>query len=135
MADVYRNYEAKCKKIREENAKLLSEFGKWISHKGLSEKTIREHVSNADFYVNEFLLYEDAIKAADGPYHVGMFLGYWFIKKALWASESSIRSNAASLKKFYDFMHEQGLVSEEAVRDMRARIREGMPEWLARRRR
>jgi hypothetical protein len=38
-----------------------------------------------------------------------MFLGYWFIKKAMWAKQSAIKSNAASLKKFYTFMHEKGL--------------------------
>src|SRR5947209_19926177 len=104
MTDSYREYEAKCERIREENKQLLSDFSQWLSRKGLSEKTIRQHSSNVDLYVNHYLLYEEAIEAADGLSHLGMFLGYWFIKKALWSSEPSIRSNAASLKKFYEFM-------------------------------
>jgi len=52
----------------------------------LSKKTIDKHVSNVDFYINDFLLYEDAIEAADGVSSMGMFLGYWFIRKAMWSS-------------------------------------------------
>ncbi len=32
-----------------------------------------------------------------------LFLGYWFIKKAMWSSPVQIKSNAASLKKFFTF--------------------------------
>jgi len=131
MVDEYHQYEEACRRIREENAKLLIDFGDWLKRKGLSEKTRCQHVANIDLYVNEFLLYEDATEAVEGPCHVGMFLGYWFIKKAMWSSESSIRSNAASLKKFYEFMHERGLVSEEALKEMREQIKEELPEWLA----
>ena len=60
-----------------------------------------------------------------------MFLGYWFIRKAMWASEASIRGNAASLKKFYKFLHEQGMVSEEDLDFLKETIKEEMPEWLA----
>ena len=44
--------------------------------------------------MNEYLLYEDATEAKDGVDDVGMFIGYWFIRKAMWASESSIKGNA-----------------------------------------
>ena len=131
MTDVYQQYEKACRKIRQDNTKLLTEFGKWLLKERLSKKTIKQHLSNIDFYINEFLLYEDAIEASEGSGHIGMFLGYWFIKKAIWSSASSIRSNAASLKKFYKFMLEHGLVSEEAVNEMLETIREEMPEWIA----
>ena len=60
-----------------------------------------------------------------------MYFGYWFIKKAMWASASSMKSNAASLKKFYSFLHEQGLISKEALADLKETIKENMSEWLA----
>lgn len=97
----------------------------------MSEKTINNHVSNIDFYVNEYLLYDDATEAKDGVYAVGMFLGYWFIRKAMWASRSSIKGNATSLKKFYAFMHEKGLINKEALIDLKQTIKKDMPEWLA----
>jgi len=62
---------------------------------------------------------------------VGMFLGYWFIKKAMWAGKSSIKGYATSLKKFYSFMHEKGLIDKEGLTDLKQTIKEDMPEWLA----
>jgi len=94
-------------------------------------ETIDSHLSNIDFYVNEYLLYEDAAEAKDGIGAIGMFLGYWFIKKAMWASQSSIKANATSLNKFYAFMYEKGLIDKEDLVDLKDTIKEGMPEWLA----
>jgi site-specific recombinase XerD len=129
--DDYEKYEKDCKKIRKVNESLLNEFGMWLKSSGLSEKTINNHLSNIDFYVNEYLLYEDATKSKDGVDDVDMFLGYWFIKKAMWASQSSIKGNATSLKKFYTFMHEKGLIDKEDLIDLKQTIKENMPEWLA----
>ena len=129
--DDYEKYERDCEKIRKANEKLLDEFEAWLKAAGLSKKTINKHVGNLDFYLNEFLLYDEATEAKDGAGDVGMFLGYWFIRKAMWASQSSIRSNATSLKKFYTFMHEKGLIKKEELTDLKQRIKEEMPEWLA----
>jgi len=129
--NVYEQYEEDCKRIREANERLLNDFGAWLKLSGLSEKTINNHISNIDFYINEYLLYEGATEAKDGVNTVGMFLGYWFIRKAMWASPSSIRGNAASLKKFYAFLQEKGLIDKEDLNDLEKDIKEDMPEWLA----
>ena len=130
MTDDYEKYERACQAIRKDNAALLKTFADWLRAKGLSEATIRRHCDNVDFYVNDFLLYDDATPAADGADEVGSFLGHWFIRKAMWASPASIRANAASLKKFYQFMVEQDQVDREALDDLKAQIKEGLPEWL-----
>jgi site-specific recombinase XerD len=129
--DDYEKFEEDSKKIRCANEQLLKEFGAALKLSGLSEKTINGHLSNIEFYVNDYLLYDDATEAKDGVNAVGMFLGYWFIKKAMWASRTSIKSNATSLNKFYTFMHEKGLIDTEDLIDMKQRIKEDMPEWLA----
>lgn len=128
--DEYQKYEQACKRIKKDNAKLLEQFDQWLSGKGLAEKTVQRHVENADFYINTFLLSEDAIPAKEGASQISMFLGYWFIRKAMWASPSAIRGNAGSLKKFYTFMQEQGKVSAEALQDLKETIKEEMPEWV-----
>jgi hypothetical protein len=104
--DEHEKYEADCKKIRKANESLLADFEAWLKSSGLSDKTIGNHLSNIDFYINEYLLYEDAIEAKDGVHSISMFLGYWFIKKAMWASQTSIKNNATSLKKFYVRVHD-----------------------------
>jgi hypothetical protein len=131
MTDDYEKYETACKRIREENDKILDEFKEYLIQKGLKLKTVNNNVSNIDFYINEFLLYEDAIKAKDGIDEIGMFLGYWFIKKATWSSPAQIKSNAASLKKFYAFMNEIGIVEKEDLNNLKERIKEDMPGWIA----
>jgi site-specific recombinase XerD len=131
MSYDFEAYEKACKKIRKSNEKLLDQFEDWLLKRGLTPKTVNRHVENVDFYINEFLLYEDATEPGEGAYSIDMFLGYWFIKKAMWASESSIKSNAASLKKFYTFMSERGLIDEETLQDLKMTIKEEMPEWIA----
>ncbi|MCZ6805112.1 MAG: recombinase [Proteobacteria bacterium] len=127
----YEEYERKCSSIREENLTLLDSFESWIRSKGLAEATAKKHRWNIDFYINEFLLYETPKHASEGVDEVGMFLGYWFIRKAMWANEASVKANATSLKKFYNFMFERGKVNPEAVKDMNERIKEDLPEWVA----
>jgi len=127
----YEQFEKECKRIRKENEKILHNFEQWLSDKKLSKKTKSKHSSNVDFYINDFLLYEDAIEASDGAGQIGMFLGYWFIRKAMWASKTAMKENAASLKKFYQFMLESGKISKEAFKDLNETIKEDMPEWLS----
>ncbi|PIQ94289.1 MAG: recombinase [Nitrospirae bacterium CG_4_10_14_0_8_um_filter_41_23] len=129
--DSYEQYEKECKRIRKDNEEILADFEKWLSDKKLSKKTIKNHYSNVDFYINDFLLYEDAIEAAGGTRKIGMFLGYWFIRKAMWANKAAIKENAASLKKFYQFMLEGGKITKESFEDLKETIKEEMPEWLA----
>ena len=131
MTDEYKQWEEACETIRKENATLLQEFEEWLSSKGLGSKTIDMHIGNVEFYVDEYLLYDDAVRPKDGWTQIDSFLGYWFIRKAMWASQTSIRGNAASLKKFYSFMQEKGLIDNEALQDVRETIKYNMPDWLA----
>jgi site-specific recombinase XerD len=131
MLDDYEQYEIECERIRESNGKLLADFEDWLRESNLADQTISRHVENIDFYINEYLLYEDAVEPQDGVSDVSMFLGYWFIRKAMWASASSIKSNAASLKKFYTFLHDRGAVSQDDLDSLKETIKEEMPEWLA----
>jgi len=49
----------------------------------------------------------------------------------MWASPAQIKSNAGSLKKFYTFLFENELIEKEDLVDLKTRIREDMPEWIA----
>ena len=71
------------------------------------------------------------MNAKDGACEIGIFLGYWFIRKAMWSSPVQIKSNAASLKKFYTFMHENGKVMKKDLDELKERIKDEMPEWIA----
>ena len=129
--DAYKKYEKNCKKIRDTNDRLLTEFEIWLVSFRLAPKTIFQHIANIDLFINHYLLHEDAVEAIGGVQKVSMYLGYWFISKAMWASASNIRSNAASIKKFYAFMLAKGLVDQRALDLLAKTIKEEMPTWLA----
>ena len=128
--DDYEKFEIECKRIRQDNEVYLNKFSKWLEKSKLSEKTINKHISNVDFYINDYLLYDDSVEAKDGIDEVDTFLGYWFIKKAMWSSKATIKSNAASLKKFYTFMKEENLIDNIELNQLNETIKEDMPQWL-----
>jgi len=132
MTKGYEAFEKEVGRIQKDNEKLLSQFKKYLVVKGLSEKTIRNHVGNVDFYINEYLCYYDPpSEAKEGVYQVYSFLGDWFVRKAMWASPAHIKSNAASFKKFYAWMVEEiGAVEKSDYEEMCAEIKSKMPEWL-----
>lgn len=124
------DYEAKAAKIREQNEQLLDEFQQYLIDKQLSVKTINKHTDNIDFYINGFLLYDEVLEAKQGARAIGHFLGYWFIRKAMWSSVAQINENATSLKKFYTFMYERGDIDKETLDELKDTIKEEKPEWL-----
>lgn len=128
--DDYEKFVAECKKIKKENRIVLDGFQNHLESKKLSDKTIDKHVSNMEYYINDFLLYEEPLKPRDGIYEINYFLGYWFIKKALWASVSTIKENITSLKHFYTYMNDIGQISAEELDDIKIEIKENKEEWL-----
>lgn len=127
----YEQYEKDCQQIRKDNEALLEGFQAWLQAKGLSQKTVSKHSSNLDFYLNDFLLRESAVPASEGLEYsfVADYLGYFLIRKCLWSVPSTIKENGASLKKFYEYMAEQGKVPRSALIALKQDIKESMPEW------
>lgn len=83
-----------------------------------------------DFYVNDFLLHYEVDEAAAGVHQVGYYLGDWFVRKAMWASVTSIKSNITSFKHFYTYMQTIGQVDHEDLAEMKAIIKEEKEEWF-----
>lgn len=123
-------YEKECERIRSENEKYLQIFLSEMIEKGLSEKTIRSHLDNVDFYINDFLLREEPIPVNQGCYWIDMFLGDFFIRKCMWSTPSSIKKTTSSLKKFYKCMLEHNKVDKEDYKELTDTIKDDMDEWL-----
>jgi len=125
------SYDARVQAIKAYNQPILDDFRAWLEQSGLAEKTVRNHVDNIDFFT-EYLVYNEPLEKldeADGS-DVWMFLGDWFPRKAMWASESSVKSNMASFKKFFQWMGETGRVSTETVDDVLSTLKEGRDEFI-----
>ena len=48
----------------------------------------------------------------------------------MWSNKTTIKTNATSLKKFYGFMAEQGLIKPEELASLKQQIKDELPDWL-----
>lgn len=124
------DYEKKVNENIKRNEKYLNGFEKWLNKKGLVNKTIRKHLSNADLFINDYLNYYDITKAEDGLCEVFIFLDDWFIRKCMWSSRNSLKETAASLKKFYQYMSENNYVDINDYKEAFDFIKNNMDELL-----
>ena len=118
---------------QKKNKPYLDAFEQDLQAAGLTEKTIERHVTNMDFYLNEYLPYyaEEENDMAGGPSFNNLhgFFGDFFIRKCMWSTPASIKTTAASIKKFYKCMWMHGFVKESTYRDLCVTIKEEMPYW------
>ena len=128
----YEEYEQKCDEIRMRNAAYLDEFREDLFNAGLKEKTINKHCQNTDFYINTYLLREEPLEMIRGSdsFMIDDFLGYFFIRKCMWSTPGTIKSTAASIKKFYSSMLQRGNIDELDYRELIETIRDNMDCWL-----
>ncbi|GAA4057447.1 hypothetical protein [Amphibacillus indicireducens] len=128
----YDEYEKLCEKQREANDKYLGIFENDLKEASLKPKTIKDHLFNADFYINEYLLRMEPSEMQEGcGYKIDLFLGDFFIRKCMWSTPGTIKSTAASIKKFYKSMHEHGHVDQDSYRVLCDEIKESMGIWQA----
>lgn len=125
----YDQYLEECKKIKERNYLLLDLFKDDLIQSGLKDKTISRHLSNVEFYINEFLLYRDAYHMEEGLNMLDDYLGNFYICKCLWSTPGNIKSTAASIKKFYKSMVDHGKVDKEDYYDLCSLIKDSMDIW------
>lgn len=128
--DLYEFDDEAIERQRMDNQKLLEAFRNYLKEKNLSDKTVAKHTSNIDFFINEFLVYEEIIPPEKGIEEINYFLGSWFIRKALWASVPQIKAMITGFKHFYTFLALQGSISDEELREMKQEIKECKSTWF-----
>lgn len=121
-------YEKKYKQIEEENKAYLKRYE--VSLQDLSEKTIRRHLANADLFLNDFLLEHQMMDMQEGIHEVYWFIDDFFIRKCLWSTPSSVKSTAASIKKFYKCMCENGLIGKGEYAELCVEIKDHVHGWM-----
>lgn len=126
----YEEYEKLCKLQQAKNYEYLDIFEKDLMASGLSQKTIKKHLNNVDFYINTYLLREEPLEMAEGCSDmIDIFLGYFFIRKCMWSTPGTIKTTAASIKKFYKCMNEHGYISKDRYEDLCDVIKVNMEIW------
>lgn len=105
------NTEKEIKKLKEENQKYIEIFEKYLKEKKLSEKTIKIHLENIDFYLNDFVADHYVAGFKNAHLYLEDFYAY-LIQKCIWATPAEIKGVAASMKKFYKCMLENKVISK-----------------------
>lgn len=128
----YSDYDQKCNEIRKKNESYLEEFEEELLNAGLKENTIKRHYRNIDFYINTYLLRQEPLEMTSGTefFNIEGFLGDFFIRKCMWSTPSSIKSNAASIKKFYKIMLQRGYIDKSDYTGLIDTIKYNMDSWL-----
>jgi len=49
------DYDRQADEMRAENVVLLEGFETWLEDSGLKEKTVRKHLGNVSFYIDDYL--------------------------------------------------------------------------------
>ena len=126
------DYDEMVERISSKNKATLLKFEAYLQKKKLSVKTIKQHSSNIAFYGNSFIMnYADEEMTVDkAPFYINTFLGSWFIRKCMWASQPSIKSYITSFKKFYGWLHEEGSLTTEDHKEFLQMIKDEKDEWL-----
>lgn len=125
------NYEDKRQeRLIAVNNKLISEFKKRLKANKISKRTIEMHSSNIELYGNDYLINYEEKDLIDGYCYIGSFLGSRFIRKCIWASETSMKQYITSLKKFSSWMLEASKLDQDNYNNLIAIIKEGKDDWL-----
>ena len=123
-------YDIKCEEIRRENEEYLKIFEEDLKAAGLAPKTIRNHVSNAEFFINDYLMLRSLHHIDQGLYELGSFFDF-FIHKCMWSTPDTVGKTATSIKKFYKCMADHGKISTRDYELIADEIKDGTPEWKA----
>ncbi|MFA7064696.1 MAG: recombinase [Bacilli bacterium] len=124
------DYEKEIAKNIKRNKKYIKEFKDWLKDNGLTQRTIEAHLNNIEFFLNDYLHHYEIIKMEDGWKQVYDFLSYYFIRKCLWSSKTSIKSNAATFKKFYKCMSEKQYIDKEIYNNIIKLVNDNMDFFL-----
>lgn len=116
--------------IHQQNSSYLHLFESDLQ--GLAPKTIKRHLQNVDFFLNTYLLFDEAhpLSMQDGVNSIDDFLCY-FLEFKTYFTDSTKRSFVTSLRKFYKSMLEHGKITPEQYEDVVESLQDGGAEYKA----
>ena len=129
--DNYIEWTEKVAQAEAYHYKLIIGFEKWLQEKGLSAKTIDKHVSNIEFFANQYLLRYEIKLIHENPDETINFLEGYFVDKCLWANAESMKGYISSFNKVYTYFNEKKMVSDIDLKIMKSELKENKKELLS----
>ncbi|WP_156027230.1 hypothetical protein [Succinivibrio dextrinosolvens] len=128
MQDEYDKYLEEVKKIETENNKYIGIFENELKSKGLTKKTISNHVFNIELFLNDFLAERYKVCFANSLEYFDEFFDF-FTRKCMWSTPATVKSTAGSLKKFYQCMMENNVISKDDFSELKEMMKDNMVYW------
>ena len=95
----------------QKNEKLILKFIEHMKSSGLNIKTIKTHTSNIEL-LNDYLGDSDQAEFVDADhYEIECFIR-WCIDKWMFNTVNSLVLSLSSIKQFYDFLQQNGLIKD-----------------------
>ena len=110
---------------------LLSEFANGLSMNGLARATVERHLANVSTFIFQFLheAHIPAVSIEEGIKHVPEFFDKTIAMRANKPSKSLRTSMLASIRKFYTFLADSNLISQEAMKQLDQEIKANRKRW------
>lgn len=118
------------KKLTKENKKIVDLFTHWLKNQNLSNKTMNSHLFNVDLFINEYLIDYQFVNPVKGIAYIDDFMEDFFVRKCMWSNASSVKSTAASLKKFYQCLAHNGKILAKDFDFVKELIKDNMDFWV-----
>ena len=116
--------------LPEENHEYVELFRNDLVASNLSSQTIDQHLENTDLFLNEYLWGWEEAHMAEGVSRIDSFFMDFFIDEWPWASPTSVRQTAASIRKFYRSMLNHSRISEKEYQQAVKTIQSRKEEWV-----
>ncbi len=123
------NYETQFELMEKNNQKYFDLFEKQMRKEGLSEKTIKRHLINSKFYVNDFINHYEVYDMKKGCYELDTYFGPYYKNLRPDFTPYTLNENIASIKKFYKTMHKYNFISDDDYKELIDTIRMCKDEW------
>ena len=118
------------KKLTKENKKIVDLFTHWLKNQNLSNKTMNSHLFNVDLFINEYLMDYQFVNPVKGIAYIDDFMEDFFVRKCMWSNANSMKTTAASLKKFYQCLADHGKISDKDLNFVKTLIKNNIDFWI-----
>ena len=131
-------YEDWGKKVEQEMGPYIDLFCEELNKGTLSLQTKRRHVGNIELFLIDYTVRYHEVADRSQPLELfdvcldyADFVGYFFIRKCMWATPASTKQLCASLKKFFKCMTDLGKLTEEEYASLTNSWKEDVEGFVA----
>lgn len=124
------SYEKRRAAMEKANEPVLRGFHEYLINRRTGKKASLDHLNRISFFADPFLMEYRGTTLVDGFDDAVSFLGDFFIRKAMWSDEKSMRENVDSFGKFYDFLLSTGRIDGEKYRELMKELERQTPRLV-----